>query len=72
METNFNMKTPSLLHQLVVGKKYKQVRTNTSECEHLVGRVGTVDDAFFDENGVAHLHTIEDGVWCPIALMEKV
>lgn len=52
--------------------KYKQVRTNTPECTHLIGRVGTVDDTFVDEKGNTHVHTIEDNVWCPLALMEKV
>jgi len=51
-----------------LGRQVKQVVATLPESQKYVGRVSVVDDAFHDEKGVLHVHTV-DGVWCPAALV---
>ena len=52
-----------------VGMRIEQVRCESPEYAHFVGRKGTVSEAFLDEKGQVHVKTEEDGVWCPARLV---
>lgn len=56
--------------EALVGRTVKQVRTNVPGLERVIGRTGTVAEAFLDEKGAIHVKTREDGVWCPVSLCE--
>ena len=51
-----------------IGLRIEQVRCCSPEYAYLVGRKGTVEEAFTDEKGNIHVRT-EDGVWCPVSLI---
>jgi hypothetical protein len=55
----------------MVGTLVKQVRCDSPEYQHFVGRQSRVTEAFVDEKGNLHVHT-EDNVWCPARLVEPV
>lgn len=56
---------------VVVGLQVKQIATNVPECQKYIGRVSVVDTAFYDDDNVMHVHTV-DGFWCPSTLLEVV
>jgi len=58
--------------QSFIGLSIEQVRCESPVYQRLVGRKGTVEEAFIDEKGQIHVKTKEDGVWCPVRLVAVV
>lgn len=56
---------------LAIGDQVKQNRCRHSYDSTFVGRESKIVNMFVDENGTTHVKT-EDGIWCPIDLLDKV